>query len=357
MDASALYFPSAVVLGALHALEPGHAKTLTAAYLIGTKGTKRDAVVLGLSVAATHSIVVIGLAALALWLGREAFTDRATYGLQVGSGAVVVALGLWLVWKRWPRSRPVAEMVHAAGHHHAPEPFTFSGTFASGALSIVDTAAGERFRLSLSGGAGMKGVQVHILRPGNRVEHHVLSPDPGNANDWLSAEAPAEPHEFDAMLELNQSGQREELPFRMVEPADHAHEDSHAHLDDEAHAKAHAASLPAYVHQGLRPTFWQILIFGAAGGMIPCPAAISVMLLAVSIGRSASGFVLVLGFSLGLALTLVAIGLAVVVGIKAISSTGRFHGLSRNAGIISASVVILSGLAALGVAVLGAHQH
>jgi len=97
VDVSALYFPSAVALGALHALEPGHAKTLTAAYLIGTKGTRRDAVILGLSVATTHSIVVIALAAGALWLGREAFTDKATYWLQVGSGALVIALGAWLL--------------------------------------------------------------------------------------------------------------------------------------------------------------------------------------------------------------------------------------------------------------------
>lgn len=54
-----LYFPTALALGALHALEPGHAKTLTAAYLIGIKGTKRDAFLLGLSVASTHSVVVV----------------------------------------------------------------------------------------------------------------------------------------------------------------------------------------------------------------------------------------------------------------------------------------------------------
>src|SRR5271166_5322015 len=51
VEASILYLPSAIVLGALHALEPGHAKTLTAAYLIGTKGTHRDALILGVSVA------------------------------------------------------------------------------------------------------------------------------------------------------------------------------------------------------------------------------------------------------------------------------------------------------------------
>ena len=69
MDLSIVYFPTAVALGALPALEPGHAKTLTAAYLIGTKGTKRDATILGLSVATTHSLVVVGLSVAAVLLG------------------------------------------------------------------------------------------------------------------------------------------------------------------------------------------------------------------------------------------------------------------------------------------------
>ena len=63
---SLLYLPTAIALGALHALEPGHAKTLTAAYLIGVKGTRRDAILLGLSVTATHSILVIALSMAAL---------------------------------------------------------------------------------------------------------------------------------------------------------------------------------------------------------------------------------------------------------------------------------------------------
>ncbi len=357
MDASALYFPSAVMLGALHALEPGHAKTLTAAYLIGTKGTRRDAVLLGLSVATTHSLVVVSLSALALWLGRETFTDDAAYWLQVGSGAVVVVLGLWLVWKRWPRAAKAAAHEPHGDHHHAPEPFDFEGQIAAGTLGIVETEAGERFQVQVASPAAPETITVRVLRPGNRVEHHVLAPDAGTPGLWRSPGPPAEPHEFDALLELGQAGQREELPFRMTEPAGHDHAHSHDGLDEDAHARAHAASLPAYVHQGLRPTVLQILAFGAAGGMLPCPAAVSVMLLAVSIGRAASGLVLVLGFSLGLAVTLVAVGLAVVAGLKAISSTGRFHALSRNAGIISASVVILSGLASLGVAFLGTHRH
>jgi nickel/cobalt exporter len=83
-----VYFPAALALGALHALEPGHAKALTASYLIGINGTKKDSVVLGLSVAATHSIVVIGISAIGLWLGNEAFSGQATAWLERGSGLV-----------------------------------------------------------------------------------------------------------------------------------------------------------------------------------------------------------------------------------------------------------------------------
>jgi len=59
------YLPVAVGLGALHALhalEPGHAKTMTAAYLVGISGRWTDAVLLGLSAALTHSLVMILIA-------------------------------------------------------------------------------------------------------------------------------------------------------------------------------------------------------------------------------------------------------------------------------------------------------
>ena len=81
--------------------------------------------------------------------------------------------------------------------------------------------------------------------------------------------------------------------------------------------------------------------------MIPCPASVTVMLLALSIGKFTSGLLAVAGFSLGLAMALVGIGLIVVAGISHLQSTGRFHWVSSKAPIISASVVIFSGLAAL----------
>jgi nickel/cobalt exporter len=360
VDASIFYLPAAVGLGALHALEPGHAKTLTAAYLIGTKGTKRDAVLLGLAVAFTHSIVVIVLAVIGVWVGREGFTDDAMYWLQIASGAVVVLLGSYLLYRRWPKAHQHSP-AHAHSHHHAPEPFRFSGDTATGTLAVVDTPDGERFRLELSSPVSLSGAIVRVMRPHNVVEEHVLVRQADGA--WVGEKAPEEPHEFDALLELEADGQRQELVFRMVEPEEH-HHDGHAHAHDHgldadelAHARAHAATLPDYVQRGERPTIGQVIVFGAAGGLVPCPAAVTVMLLAISVNRTGNGLLMVLGFSIGLAITLVGIGLAVVMGLNALGSRGRFGWLSRRAPVISAAVVVLSGVAACIVALASNHSH
>jgi nickel/cobalt exporter len=339
---SLLYFPSALALGSLHALEPGHAKTLTAAYLIGIKGTKRDAVLLGLSVALTHSIIVIAIAVTALLIGQQAFADQAGKWLQVGSGAVVILLGSWMLWRRWPRK--------AAGHHHhhAPEPVPFEGRLAQGTLQIIDTPAGERMRCTLAMPLAGLTVTVRINRDGDAVETLVLHEQAGQPGIHLSSTAPAEPHEFSASLELAAGGQNESLAFAMHEP-EHHHDHQHGHvdMDEQEHIRSHARTMPDYVQQGLRPTAGQIVAFGAAGGMIPCPASITVMLLALSVGKTGWGLLMVLGFSLGLALTLVGVGVLIVLSLGQIGRSRRFAWISRNAPLVSAAVVILSGVGAL----------
>lgn len=358
---SLVFFPYAIALGALHALEPGHAKTLTAAYLIGTKGTKRDAILLGLSVAATHSIVVVGLSAAALYLGKEAFTESATYWIQIISGVVVVILGSWMLFRRlsFIRTRKAITVTHHA--HGAPEPFKFQAKSLSGHLEIVQTEQGERFKLTLDNSSAALKCKVEIIREGGETEVHCLIKSQDD-NVYMGTVAPAEPHEFLAVLLLEHAHGLESLPFAMHEPAGHsesAHDHGHGHdhghshgidhndLDDDAHARAHAADLPEYVKQGERPTLGQILAFGAAGGMIPCPASITVMLLALSAQQTALGLFTVLGFSIGLAITLVGIGLTVVAGLTRISSDGRMGWIARQAPVLSAAMVILSGLIAL----------
>ena len=336
---SIVYFPAAVLLGALHAMEPGHSKALTASYLIGIKGTKKDSILLGLSVATTHSIVVILISMIGLWLGNEAFTGNATQWLERGSGFVAIAIGSWMLYRRLFIKRDPQE-IHA--HHHAPNPVAVKSSMLNGAIEIIDTPIGERMRFTPHAFFDYAGLIVEIKRT-DGIETLHLSKTAGDSAVFLSAEVPGEPHEFKAKVIL--PGQ-DSFDFEMFEPA--GHDDlSHAHMDDEAHARAHAKSLPSYVNSGEKPTALQIMAFGAAGGMIPCPASITVMLLALSTGRAALGVLTVLGFSLGLAISLVGIGLIVVTGLSKLSNTGRFSWISSRAPVISAALVIASGCAAL----------
>src|SRR6478609_7573959 len=88
------YLPVAVVLGAFHALEPGHAKSLMAAYIISIRGTPRQAALLGLSAAVGHTIIVWILVIAALLLGQNLIAEQAEPWLTLLSGVLVVLLAV-----------------------------------------------------------------------------------------------------------------------------------------------------------------------------------------------------------------------------------------------------------------------
>jgi len=115
-----------------------------------------------------------------------------------------------------------ASLDHGHGHHHAPAPFTVSSRLATGLLEIIDTPDGERMRLSISKHAkGLEAV-VEIARQ-DCVERLPLLPSPTDHHALVSALAPAEPHEFDAVLKLMAGIEVDDLPFRMEEPEGHHH--------------------------------------------------------------------------------------------------------------------------------------
>ena len=110
-----------------------------------------------------------------------------------------------------------------AGHHHAPEPFLFEGKLAKGGLQIVDTPEGERMQMTVSEHVQDLQAVVVIKRPGNRAETLPLLPSIRHHHNYTSQEAPSEPHEFDATLQLSTADQTEELAFHMAEPEGHHH--------------------------------------------------------------------------------------------------------------------------------------
>ncbi len=105
----------ALVLGAAHAVSPGHGKTVMAAYLVGSRGTGRQALVLGLTVTGSHTLGVLALAAITLLASDVLPPERLYPLLGVGSGLVVVAIGGWLLRSRWRDGR---ERGHDRAHEH-----------------------------------------------------------------------------------------------------------------------------------------------------------------------------------------------------------------------------------------------
>ena len=111
----------------------------------------------------------------------------------------------------------------AHGHHHAPEPFRFAGELGQGVLEIVDTLDGERMRVTFARSALGLAARVEIARPEGQTETLQLEPALGDRKILQSVVAPAEPHEFAAVLYLVLGERTEALPFRMAEPAGHGH--------------------------------------------------------------------------------------------------------------------------------------
>ncbi len=96
-------------LGAGHALSPGHGKTLVAAWMVGDRGRPRDAVVLGFTMAATHTLSVFVLGMFALPLEARIGSDKLLRTLELVAGTLVVGLALTQLparWRRW-RAGPV----------------------------------------------------------------------------------------------------------------------------------------------------------------------------------------------------------------------------------------------------------
>ena len=94
-------FAAAVGLGAFHALEPGHGKTLVAAYLVGSRGTMKHAFLLGLIVTAAHTAGVYLLGGVTLYASRYIVPDRLYPWLGVVSGIMIAGLGLILLVRRY----------------------------------------------------------------------------------------------------------------------------------------------------------------------------------------------------------------------------------------------------------------
>jgi nickel/cobalt exporter len=109
----------AVGLGAAHALAPGHGKTVMAAYLVGLRGTLRQAAVIGATVTITHTAGVL-LLGVVLTTSRAVASERLYPWLGLASGVLLAGVGIGLLVRARPRhpNPHDHDHPHPHGHHH-----------------------------------------------------------------------------------------------------------------------------------------------------------------------------------------------------------------------------------------------
>jgi ABC-type nickel/cobalt efflux system permease component RcnA len=128
---------AAIAWGAVHALSPGHGKTMVAAYLVGTRGTARHALALGATVTVTHTAGVFALGLVTLALSQYVLPEQLYPWLNLASGLLVVFVGAGVLRGRVRRLRSHRHHHHQHGHldhdHHGPEDLTWRGLLGMGA--------------------------------------------------------------------------------------------------------------------------------------------------------------------------------------------------------------------------------
>ncbi|WP_076867069.1 nickel/cobalt efflux transporter [Bradyrhizobium mercantei] len=326
-----LFIPSAILLGALHGLEPGHSKTMMAAFIVAIRGTVVQAVLLGLSATVSHTAIVWIVALAGLHYGQQWSGERSEAWLQLVSAAIIIAVAAWMAWRTWREQN--SEHDHHR-HHDETRQLTLAGQAVL--LEVFEDGVPPRWRLRSEAGAlpAAGEVSVVTIRSDGSEQHFGFA----ERNGYLeSIDEIPEPHAFKARVTV-----RAEAGEVLFEEHDHAHMDLGD--ADDAHARAHAADIRRRF-AGRTVTTWQIILFGLTGGLIPCPAAITVLLLCLQLKQFSLGFALVLCFGIGLAITMVSAGVAAALSLRhAERHWGGLGRFAQRAPYVSAALIVLVGL-------------
>ena len=246
-----LFIPTAILLGALHGLEPGHSKTMMAAFIVAIRGTVWQAVLLGLSAAISHSLIIWVLAAGALHYGSQWDAERVEPFLQIGSAVFIFALAAWMYLRTrrelaeahqhhhgHSHSHDHSDHGHEHGHHHAHDERILVPTGHGDAeLSIFEKDTPPVFRLVFTGTSHAPAdFALETLRDDGTRQIFVFAAKEGF---YESTTAIPEPHEFDVLLTFTDGGHEHtaRVQFREGEEPRVANE---AGEYQDAHERAHA---------------------------------------------------------------------------------------------------------------------
>ena len=343
-----LFLPSAVLLGALHGLEPGHSKTMMAAFIIAIRGTLAQAVLLALAATVSHTAIVWIIALSGLYFGRQWNSEASEPYFQVISAVMIIAVAAWMLWRTARQQGQAGEILHDHSHHDEGRRIdTGHGVLR---LQIFERGVPARFRLYEDSGAttwSADDVRLETERSDGSREVFTFRK---HGKYLESVQQIPEPHEFVARVRLGHDQHVHEYDLEFAERTHQHAVSDYRELDviapgyQDPHELAHANDI-RHRFANRRVTTGQIVIFGLTGGLIPCPASVTVLLLCLQLKKLTLGATLVLCFSIGLALTMVASGAIAAIGVKHASRHfAGFGEFARKAPYVSGMLILLVGL-------------
>jgi nickel/cobalt transporter (NicO) family protein len=293
----------AVVLGSFHALAPGHGKTVMAAYIVGQRGTVRQAALIGLTVTATHTagVVVLGVV---LTSTKAIAPERLYPWLGLASGLLLAGIGVTL----FRRARRISRMpltVPAAWEAELHSPVLVGATSTAVTSTAVASAAVTSTAVTSAAVTSTAITSPHGLPHdhdhghddhghghghGHGHDHHDHGHDHGRSRGR---------HRATANVGRVVVAERQLLSQRR-----------RAATGTDMHS--HGGAMHSH------PTFdpalgWRSLVgVGFAGGLVPSPSALLVLLGAIALGRTWFGLILVTAYGLGMAIMLTLAGLLLV---------------------------------------------
>lgn len=287
----------AMIYGGLHALTPGHGKTLVAAYLVGTQGRIADAVILGIVTTFTHTFSVIILGLITLFASKYILPQQLLPFLQLFSGLLIVGIGTWLMMKRI--KSPTGFEAHGGKHTHTgPD--------------------GKKYYHSHEN--ALHNPERHKHPHNQDLDHHIHE------------------HSHDShhhTSEQTHSHHHDDTPSH---PHPHSHDHLHPHTDHNDKTKESGIET-----EKKKTGLATLISLGFSGGMVPCPDALILLLLAIAINRITFGLLILVAFSFGLAFVLIATGIFMVTARPFLE---RFSGTRalRVLPAFSCSIIIVIGL-------------
>src|SRR6266581_3676285 len=107
-----LFIPSALLLGALHGLEPGHSKTMMAAFIVAIRGTIPQAALLAICATISHTAVIWILAPFVLKFGQSFRAEATEPYFQIASGAIITGIAVCIILRKHRERRAAADPPH-----------------------------------------------------------------------------------------------------------------------------------------------------------------------------------------------------------------------------------------------------